>query len=83
MGELSLYVASYIFENMICMLGLTDITIPRTIEAFPKCVEAVCKVLLWKARSRNNTKIFHELIGKSVSQFRERKYFTPKKLAKS
>ncbi|CAG8461509.1 14389_t:CDS:10 [Funneliformis mosseae] len=73
--------ASYIFENTICMLGLTDIIIPRTVDAFPKCVEAVCKVLSWKARSRNNTKTFHELIGKSASRLRERKYFTPKKLA--
>ncbi|CAG8632332.1 2389_t:CDS:10 [Ambispora gerdemannii] len=40
--------ASYIFENTICMLGLTDIIIPRTVDAFPKCVEAVCKVLSWK-----------------------------------
>ncbi|KAF0372170.1 hypothetical protein F8M41_013107 [Gigaspora margarita] len=69
------------FENTICMLGLTDIIIPRTVDAFPKCVEAVCKVLSWKARSRNKTKIFHELIGKSTSQLHERKYFTPKKLA--
>ncbi|CAG8562826.1 14161_t:CDS:2, partial [Dentiscutata heterogama] len=40
--------ASYVFENAICMLGLTDIIIPRTVDAFPKCVEAVCKVLSWK-----------------------------------
>ncbi|CAG8637060.1 4848_t:CDS:2, partial [Gigaspora rosea] len=73
--------ASYVFENTICMLGLTDIIIPRTVDAFPKCVEAACKVLSWKARSRNNTKIFHELIGQSTSQLHERKYFTPKKLA--
>ncbi|RIB21596.1 hypothetical protein C2G38_1085365 [Gigaspora rosea] len=79
--SLSLFVASYVFENTICMLGLTDIIIPRTVDAFPKCVEAACKVLSWKARSRNNTKIFHELIGQSTSQLHERKYFTPKKLA--
>ncbi|CAG8624769.1 5221_t:CDS:2, partial [Diversispora eburnea] len=40
--------ASYLFENTICMLGLTDIVIPRTVDAFPKCVEAVCKVPSWK-----------------------------------
>ncbi|CAB4489561.1 unnamed protein product [Rhizophagus irregularis] len=79
--SLSLYVASYVFENTICMFGLTDITIPRTIEAFPKCVEAVFKVLSWKARTRKNTKIFHELIGKSASQHHEKKYFSPKKIA--
>ncbi|PKB97732.1 hypothetical protein RhiirA5_116854 [Rhizophagus irregularis] len=79
--SLSLYVASYVFENTICMFGLTDITIPRTIEAFPKCVESVFKVLSWKARTRKNTKIFHELIGKSASQHHEKKYFSPKKIA--
>ncbi|CAI2195429.1 12330_t:CDS:2, partial [Funneliformis geosporum] len=40
--------ASYMFENTICMLGLTNIIIPRTVDAFSKCVEAVCKVLSWK-----------------------------------
>ncbi|CAG8595021.1 5817_t:CDS:2, partial [Scutellospora calospora] len=79
--SLSLFVASYMYENTICMLGLTDIIIPRTVDAFPKCIEAVYKVLSWKARSRNNTKIFHELIEKSTSQLHEKKYFTPKKLA--
>ncbi len=45
---LTLSVASYLFENTVCMFGLTDISIPRTVEAFSKCVEAVYKVLSWK-----------------------------------
>lgn len=45
---LSLSAASYLFENTVCMFGLTDISIPRTVEAFPKCVEAIYKVLSWK-----------------------------------
>ncbi|CAI2194612.1 5472_t:CDS:2, partial [Funneliformis geosporum] len=43
-----IFIASYMFENTICMLGLTNIIIPRTVDAFSKCVEAVCKVLSWK-----------------------------------
>ncbi|CAG8752335.1 18982_t:CDS:2 [Rhizophagus irregularis] len=78
---LSLSAASYLFENTVCMFGLTDISIPRTVEAFPKCVEAIYKVLSWKARSCRNTKTFHGLLKKAATQLPKRKFFSPKKLS--
>ncbi|CAJ0882063.1 9243_t:CDS:2, partial [Entrophospora sp. SA101] len=46
--KLTLSVAGYLFEDTICIFDLTDIVIPKTVEAFPKCIEAVYKILSWK-----------------------------------
>ncbi|CAJ0875614.1 3644_t:CDS:10, partial [Entrophospora sp. SA101] len=77
---LKLGVSSYMFEEVICMLELTEITIPQTIEAFPKCIEAIYKVLSWKSRSRRNTNIYHELLSKASSDLKKKKFFPSPRL---
>jgi hypothetical protein len=36
------------FEETICMFGLSDIVIPQTVNEFPRCLKALYKVLSWK-----------------------------------
>ncbi|CAB5210392.1 unnamed protein product [Rhizophagus irregularis] len=57
--SLSLYVASYVFENNNLYVWFNrHHDSNEQLKHFQKCVEAVFKVLSWKARTRKNTKIF-------------------------
>ncbi|GES84823.1 hypothetical protein GLOIN_2v82649 [Rhizophagus clarus] len=66
--NLTLSAASYMFENTICIFGLSDIIIPQTINEFPRCLKAIYKVLSWKSRLQRNAKNFHELLGKTKTK---------------
>ncbi|CAB5213053.1 unnamed protein product [Rhizophagus irregularis] len=66
--NLTLSAASYMFEETICIFGLSDITIPQTVNEFPRCLKALYKILSWKSRLQRNAKNFHELLGKTSTK---------------
>ncbi|POG71081.1 hypothetical protein GLOIN_2v82787 [Rhizophagus irregularis DAOM 181602=DAOM 197198] len=62
------YCTKILLLETICIFGLSDITIPQTVNEFPRCLKALYKILSWKSRLQRNAKNFHELLGKTSTK---------------
>ncbi|PKY55118.1 hypothetical protein RhiirA4_410315 [Rhizophagus irregularis] len=66
---LSLSAASYLFENTVCMFGLTDISIPRTVEAFQNASRLYIKCCLGRHVLVEIQKHFMDYLKRQLPNF--------------
>ncbi|KAF0507634.1 hypothetical protein F8M41_018972 [Gigaspora margarita] len=78
--QLIISASKYLFENTIIIVDLQDIEVPRTVEGFSKLVKGIKIILSWKARTRNNTNKFYEVLKKGNERIKNGELFTPKRI---